>query len=56
VVVSVRMPAELRDRVSSLAENEDRPLSREIVHLLKIAVELAERGNLPKPSDRREGT
>jgi predicted transcriptional regulator len=39
MVVSVRMPEELHAELTQLADIDDRPMSREIVHLLRQAVD-----------------
>jgi predicted transcriptional regulator len=49
MVVSVRMPEELHAELAQLAEADDRPMSREIVHLLRQAVEDRKRQTEPRP-------
>jgi hypothetical protein len=51
VVVSVRMPEQLRDRIAKQAEKDVRSASQEIVWLLNYALETLERD---KPTPRRE--
>lgn len=49
VVVSVRMPKELRDRIDRRADTDYRSLSQEIVWLVTYALESLETVEKPKP-------
>lgn len=55
VVVSVRMPERLRDRVNQRARADYRSLSQEIVWLVSYAIEALEREKAPESKDRNRG-
>lgn len=55
VALTLRLPPELHARLVAIAEQEDRSLSAEVIHLLRVAAERIERERQQRKQGRPDG-
>lgn len=48
--ISLRLPNDIHERVAALAKRDERSLNRELIHLLRVAVEAEERRQRDTPT------
>lgn len=49
VPVTIRFPADLHERLSEYAQEHGRPFTAQVIYWLRNDLEMAERGEHPKP-------